>query len=154
MSVTGVVRHSVALAAIGLLLIATAGISRADSTDPQITVAPSSGLADGAMVQVSGSGYQQQDIRIIECGGGDVSAHPAVGKVCTTYSVTVSSDAAGDFGPVAFRVAGEIDGSQYTDGHHKVPATYDCTVANDCLIRAYALTRANWSSEQQITFGS
>jgi hypothetical protein len=154
MSVTRVVRSSVALAAIGLLFTVSANASHADSTDPQITVAPSSGLADGDMVQVSGTGFQQQDIKVIECGGGDVNAHPAVGKVCTTYSVTVSSDAAGNFGPVAFRVASEIDGSQYTDGHHKVPATYDCTVANDCLIRAYALTRANWSAEQQITFGS
>lgn len=154
MSVTRVVRSCMALAAVSLLVTLSADVSHADSPAPKLTVTPSIGLADGDVVQVSGTGYQQQEINVIECGGGDVNAHPAVGKVCTTYSVSVSSDAAGNFGPVSFRVASEIDGWQYRDGLHKVAATYDCTVTNDCLIKAYALTRGQRSATQPITFGS
>jgi Neocarzinostatin family len=138
-----------------VLVVAMGGPSvAAGRPNPQITVTPSTGLVDGQLVSVSGSGFQEQAVAIIECGGGDPDQHPPVGPVCSDYAVVVSSDADGNFGPADFAVAAIIVGTRYEHGNHLVTATYDCLATNDCYLRAYGLTRGVRRADQGITFGA
>ena len=147
--------RALASAVIALLILgAASSVTAASKPNPTINVSPSSGLTDGQPVQVSGQGWQEQAIEIAECGGADLAAHPSVGPVCTyfTHSVDVQSDADGNFSAVDFDVAATIVGTRYVHGNHPVTATYDCTAANDCYIRAYSLTKATQSATVPISF--
>jgi Neocarzinostatin family len=143
-----------ALCASAVVVAGSAPAIAAGRPTPQITVIPNTGLVDGQIVSVSGSGFQEQAIAIIECGGGDPSQHPPVGPVCSDYAVVVSSDTDGNFAPVDFSVAAIVVGTRYVHGNHLETATYDCLAANDCYLRAYALTRAFRSAAQGVTFGA
>lgn len=145
--------------AIGIVSVFLLGFGASTSSatgkpSPGITVSPSTSLSNGQAVQVSGSGFQEQQIEIAECGGADLSAHPAVGPVCTyfTHSVTTQSDADGNFGPTAFTVEKVIVGTRYVNGNHPVSTTYDCSANNDCYIRAFNTTRGNRSATQVLSF--
>jgi hypothetical protein len=117
-----------------------------------ITVTPNTGLVDGQTVSVSGSGYQQQQIAIIECGGADLNHHPTIGPVCSDYSVTVQADADGNFGPVDFTVATTIVGTRYVHGNHLEHTTHDCAPVDDCYIKAYALDRGVRLAQENLSF--
>ena len=142
---------------VALVFLVGVGPTRTSATPkptPVIDVTPDSDLSDGQTVQVSGTGFQEQQIQIAECGDGDLSAHPAVGPVCTyfTYAVDVQSDAEGNFGPVAFTVAKAFTGTRYVNGNHPVPTSYDCAPLNDCYIRAVSLTRGYRAATHSLTF--
>ncbi len=150
------IRILLALGLVSMFLIAfgATASSAAGKPNPAVTVSPNTSLLDGQAVQVSGSGYQQQQIEIAECGGADLSAHPAVGPVCTyfTHSVTTQASADGSFGPTTFTVERVIVGTRYVNGNHPVSTTYDCSTANDCYIRAFSTTRGNRSATQTVNF--
>lgn len=140
----------VLLAAVVVTTMAAAG-----KPNPVITVSPDGGLSDGEAVEVSGTGFQERQIHIAECGGADVTAHPVVGPVCTyfTYYVAVQSDADGNFAPVSFTVERTIRGTRYVNGvHDPEAASYDCLPLNDCFIKAYATTRGSRIATHPITF--
>jgi Neocarzinostatin family len=147
-------RRSALLAAlVTLVLVAIAGApAQAGRPNPQITVIPNTGLVDGQIVSVSGSGFQEQQIAIIQCGGADLTHHPVIGPVCSNYAVTTQTDAAGNFGPVDFTVTTIIVGTRYVHGNHLVAATYDCAPADDCYLKAYSLTGGVRSATQDISF--
>lgn len=126
--------------------------ANAGRPNPQIVVTPNTGLVDGQVVSVSGSGYQEQAIAIIECGGADLNHRPVIGPVCSDYVVTVQSDADGNFPPVDFTVATTIVGTRYVHGNHLESATHDCAPVDDCYIKAYSLTRGVRSGEQGLSF--
>jgi len=149
-TVTSLVVAFLFLAAVGAAGAPTA----AQKSMVVITVTPDSELADGQTVQVSGTGFQEQQIQIAQCGGGDLSAHPAVGPVCTyfTYSVNAQTGIGGSFGPTAFTVQKAFTGTRYVNGNHPVPTSYDCGPLNDCYLRVYSLTRGYRVGTHPLTF--
>jgi Neocarzinostatin family len=149
------VRRSTLFAGLGLFfLMAMTGppAGAAGKPNPEVTVTPNTGLVDGQMVVVSGTGFQEQLINLIECGGADLDAHPVIGPVCSDYAVTVRSDAEGNFEPVDFTVATIIVGTRYFHGNHLVAATHDCEPVDDCYIKAYSLTGGVRSATGSLSF--
>ena len=142
---------------IALATVAVVGAPRttaAQKPTPVITVSPDSGLSDGQIVEISGSGFQEQTVEIAECGDGNLDAHPAIGPVCTyfTHSVDVQTDADGHFGSVTFAVEKAFIGTRYVNGNHLVSTSYDCSLLNDCYIRVFSLTRGYRVATQSLTF--
>jgi hypothetical protein len=143
--------------AVATLVAAPIGAHAAEPAFPwgTITVAPSTGLADGQTIVVSGTDFQKNiELRIIECG--PTQGIPPVGgfveAICTDYSVVVTTDAEGNFAAQEFTVSTLIQGSRWSHGHN-VPATYDCLAANDCHIHVYAPVKGTASANADITFG-
>ncbi len=150
-------RLLIAGAAISLFALAPLGAYGAEPAFPwgQITVTPSTGLADGQTVQVSGTDFlKNTELRIIECGPsqGIPPTGGFVGAICTNYSVAVTTDADGSFAAQGFTVSAVIEGARWSHGHN-VPATYDCTVANDCHIHVFAAVTGTGAANQDISFG-
>lgn len=148
-----------AAAATAVLTLVSGSPARADSPwSPNASVTPSNGLNDGQVVQVSGTGFQQQTVEIAECGGGTTDKfgpHP----VCTYFTAPyayVDTDASGNFGPVAFPVAQSFNGTQYLpgNGNQATPAHYDCLPVNDCYIRVVTTTRKWMRVDVPITFAA
>jgi len=150
-------RTAIAMA-VAVLFFAVSGTAGAPSAAqkqvPMVTVTPDSGLTDGETVQVSGTGFQEQQVQIAQCGGGDQTAHPAVGPVCSyfTYAVDVQTDTEGSFAPVGFAVQKAFTGTHYVNGNHPVPTSYDCAPLNDCYLRIYSLTRGYRATTHPLTF--
>ncbi|WP_158893487.1 enediyne antibiotic chromoprotein [Amycolatopsis anabasis] len=121
MSKTTKVRFIAATAAAFAVVIAGSTAASAAPT-PSVAVSPAKGLADGASVAVSATGYTANEtVTIWECAGG------ATGPVCDTSRQTRTTDAAGAVS-TSFVV-------------HKVLTTasgpVDCTtVANGCFVGA------------------
>ena len=134
--------YSRIIATITLLLLALGTTAaHASPSSATITVTPSSGLVDGQTVQISGSGFRSNIVlNFGECG--PVDTKPFNGgrhlALCSDYGVSTTTDASGSFS-VTFTVSTLIQGTTRVHGHN-VPATYDCTLLNDCHIHVNSLT--------------
>ena len=133
-----------------------AGVSRdplyaQGQPSPQITVDPATGLADGQTVAVSGTGFQaDQDVALVECGA-EVTTPPFIGATCTYYTVSVRTDAEGNFGPVNFTVTTAITGARWAKGHY-IPASHTCAATEDCYVHAFSLSRGLRSANRHLGF--
>lgn len=143
----------------GIAVLTLGGLTPAYARSPwhpTASASPDTDLNDGQTVQVSGAGFQEQQIQIVECGGGNIDkfgAHP----VCTYFTsprVNVASAAAGTFGPTAFTVARVLVGTMYVRGTRTTAATHDCLPANDCFIRVVSTTRKWLRVDIPITFAT
>ena len=134
--------YSRIIATITLLLLALG--TTAAHASPQsgtITVTPNTGLSDLQTVQISGSGFRSNIVlNFSECG--PVDTKPFNGgrhlALCSDSAVSATTDANGSFS-VNFIVSTLIQGTTRVHGHN-VPATYDCTLLNDCHIHVNSLT--------------
>ena len=130
------------IAIIAVLLLASGTNSAFAAPDSgTITVTPNTGLSDGQTVQISGSGFRSNiDLAFGECG--PVDTKPFNGgrhlALCEDYFVTATTDANGSFS-VDFTVSTILQGTIREHGKN-VPATYDCTLLNDCHIHVNSLT--------------
>lgn len=148
------IRRSALPAGIALSTLVAMGVTRAHAAGPAkaaITVTPNTGLTDGQHVQVAGSGYQEQQILIVECGGADMKARPTVGPVCSDSNVAVQSDAQGSFPAQDFVVHSSFTGTRYVKGK-LTPASHTCAAASDCYVYAYAKTRAQRHARADLSF--
>jgi len=119
--------------------------------DPQVTVDPNTDLTDGGTVNVSGTGFQSdQDVGLIECGA-EVTTPPFIGATCSFYSVTVRTDADGNFGPVAFTVSTTVTGTRWSKGH-SIPSSHTCEPTGDCYVHAFSLSKGLRSANQHLGF--
>jgi Neocarzinostatin family len=135
--------YSRIIATITLLLLALGTTAaHASPASGTITVTPNTGLSDGQTVQISGSGFRSNVVlNFGECG--PVDTKPFNGgrhlALCSDSAVSaVTTDASGSFS-VTFTVSTLIQGTTRVHGHN-VPATYDCTLLNDCHIHVNSLT--------------
>jgi hypothetical protein len=153
LSTRNIIKHSAAVAVMGVLLASGITAAYAGQATPNVTVSPDAGLADGQVVQVAGTGFQaHQQVNVSECGGFDADGnHP----VCTysTYFVNAESDSSGSVATLTFTVKRSFNGTQYVqDAANPVPATYDCAPANDCVIRVVSTTKGFARADHPITF--
>jgi neocarzinostatin family protein len=144
-------------AALALFALAPLGAHAGQPAFPwgTITVTPSTGLADGQTVQVSGANFlKNTQLLIIECGPSQ--GIPPVGgfvqAICTSSAVSVKTGPDGSFVATSFTVSTVIHGTQSSHGQ-TVPATYDCSVANDCHIHVFAPVTGVAAANQDISFG-
>jgi Neocarzinostatin family len=138
------------------LVLAGAVVGRAQAAPPKpaITVSPGTGLADGQTVKVAGTGYQKQEILIVECGGAKPGAHPPVGPVCSDYVVSVQADAQGAFPATDFVVHTTFTGTRYVKGTQPAPASHTCAASGDCYAYAYAKNKAVRNAKGPLSFAT
>jgi neocarzinostatin family protein len=134
--------HVHIIAAIIVLLLAI-GITGANASPNlgTISVTPNTGLADGQIVQITGSGFRSNiNLFFAECGPVDTKpfAGGRTSATCSDSFVTATTDANGSF-TTSLTVSTLVVGTVREQGKY-VPATYDCAPLNDCHIHVNSQT--------------